>query len=169
MSRPNLSSLDATEFEAILRADFLAFIQRIFRLVSPNSPLLRNWHLEAIAYALTLVLKGEIRRLIIAVPPRSLKSICASVAEVCCARPGKLMRMVADRMAVRRESRGDLIIRKDYSREEESVYFWRPSPCRSFNRVREKSPNDPKGGEGYWPVRPSDTRRWLRYAATGNS
>ena len=41
---------------------------------------MRNWHLEAMAYYLTRVLNGEIRRLIITVPPRSLKSICASVA-----------------------------------------------------------------------------------------
>ena len=66
--------------EAILRADFYSFIQAIFPFVSPNSPLMRNWHLEAMAYALTRVLQGEIRRLIITVPPRSLKSICASVA-----------------------------------------------------------------------------------------
>ena len=66
--------------EAILRTDLYAFIQAIFPLVSPNNPLVRNWHLQAIAYALTRVLKGEIRRLIITVPPRSLKSICTSVA-----------------------------------------------------------------------------------------
>jgi hypothetical protein len=42
-----------------------------------NSP---NWHIEAIAFALTRVLKGETKRLIITVPPRSLKSICTSVA-----------------------------------------------------------------------------------------
>ena len=66
--------------EAILRADFYSFIQAIFPLVSPNGPLMANWHLEAIAYALTRVLEGEVRRLIITVPPRSLKSICASVA-----------------------------------------------------------------------------------------
>jgi hypothetical protein len=38
-----------------------------------------NWHLEAIAYYLTRVLEGEIKRLIITIPPRSLKSICGSV------------------------------------------------------------------------------------------
>jgi predicted phage terminase large subunit-like protein len=65
---------------AMLRADFYSFIQAIFPLVSPNSPLMTNWHLEAMAYALRRVLAGEIRRLIITVPPRSLKSICASVA-----------------------------------------------------------------------------------------
>jgi hypothetical protein len=76
----NVSENDPRLVEAILRADFYLFIQEIFPLVSPNSPLMRNWHLEAMAYALIRVLKGEIRRLIITVPPRSLKSICASVA-----------------------------------------------------------------------------------------
>ena len=66
--------------EAILRQDFYSFVQAIFPLVSPNTPLVRNWHLEAMAYALTRVLNGEIRRLIITVPPRHLKSICTSVA-----------------------------------------------------------------------------------------
>jgi predicted phage terminase large subunit-like protein len=47
--------------------------------VSPGVPFARNWHLEAIAYYLTRVLEGEIKRLIITIPPRSLKSICGSV------------------------------------------------------------------------------------------
>jgi predicted phage terminase large subunit-like protein len=51
----------------------------MFPLLSPNGSLTLNWHLEALAYALSRVLDGEIRRLIITVPPRSLKSICASV------------------------------------------------------------------------------------------
>jgi predicted phage terminase large subunit-like protein len=76
----NVSENDPRVVEAILRADFYSFIQAIFPLVSPNDLLMRNWHLEAMAYALTRVLKGDIRRLLITVPPRSLKSICASVA-----------------------------------------------------------------------------------------
>ena len=66
--------------DAISRADLYSFVQRIFPIVSPGSPFLPNWHVEAIAYALTRVMRGEIKRLIITVPPRSLKSICASVA-----------------------------------------------------------------------------------------
>ncbi len=65
---------------AILRSDFYSFIQAIFPLVSPGDPFAGNWHIEAIAYQLSRVLKGEVKRLIITVPPRSLKSICASVA-----------------------------------------------------------------------------------------
>jgi hypothetical protein len=66
--------------DAISRVDFYSFVQRIFPIVSAGSPFLPNWHVEAITYALTRVMRGEIKRLIITVPPRSLKSICASVA-----------------------------------------------------------------------------------------
>ena len=66
--------------DAISRTDFYSFVQRIFPIVSAGSPFLPNWHVEAITYALTRVMRGEIKRLIITVPPRSLKTICASVA-----------------------------------------------------------------------------------------
>jgi predicted phage terminase large subunit-like protein len=65
---------------AILRSDFYSFIRAIFPIVSPNDAFAPNWHIEAMAYQLTRVLQGEVKRLIITVPPRSLKSICASVA-----------------------------------------------------------------------------------------
>ena len=55
----NVSENNPRVVEAMLRADFYLFIQEIFPLVSPNSPLMRNWHLEAMAYALARVLNGE--------------------------------------------------------------------------------------------------------------
>jgi predicted phage terminase large subunit-like protein len=64
----------------ILRSDLYCFIGAIFPIVSPGDAFTPNWHIEAIAYQLTRVLNGEVKRLIITVPPRSLKSICASVA-----------------------------------------------------------------------------------------
>jgi hypothetical protein len=39
-----------------------------------------NWHHYAMAYHLELVLRGAIKRLIIAAPPRTLKSLMTSVA-----------------------------------------------------------------------------------------
>ena len=66
--------------EAILRNDLGSFVQGIFPIVSAGVGFFPNWHVEAITYALTRVMRGEIKRLIITVPPRSLKSICASVA-----------------------------------------------------------------------------------------
>lgn len=65
---------------ALLKTDFLTFVQRVFQEVSPGTPLMTNWHLEAICYVLELVANKTRRRQIIEVPPRSLKSICASVA-----------------------------------------------------------------------------------------
>ena len=77
-----MSSRTAThaELDAMLRTDLCSFVQAAFPIVSAGDRLVANWHLEAITYALTRVRTGEIKRLIINVPPRSLKSICASVA-----------------------------------------------------------------------------------------
>src|SRR5262245_20023008 len=81
MSRSRaLSAHPRAVFDAILRTDFYAFAQAIFPIVSGGSQLMPNWHLEAMAEALSKVIRGETRRLLITVPPRSLKSICASVA-----------------------------------------------------------------------------------------
>src|SRR5438093_7269716 len=55
-------------------------LESILRTQTGKILLQQNRHIEAIAFALMRVLRGEIKRLIITVPPRSLKSICASVA-----------------------------------------------------------------------------------------
>jgi hypothetical protein len=57
-----------------------SFIQRSFATVDPGSSYSHNWHIDAIAYQLERIARGEIRRLIITMPPRSLKSISASIA-----------------------------------------------------------------------------------------
>lgn len=81
MSRSRAPSTDHhAVIDAILRTDFYAFVQAIFPIVSGGGHLMTNWHIEAICAALAKVLRGETRRLIITVPPRSLKSICTSVA-----------------------------------------------------------------------------------------
>ena len=64
---------------AILRSDLYSFIGATFPIVSPNDQFAPNWHIESIALHLTRVLQG-LKRLIITLPPRSLKSVCASVA-----------------------------------------------------------------------------------------
>ena len=58
---------------AILRNDLYSFIQAIFPIVSPGAAFQPSWHIEAIAFELARVLQGETKRLIITVPPRSLK------------------------------------------------------------------------------------------------
>jgi predicted phage terminase large subunit-like protein len=51
-----------------------------FDLLSPNKPLMMNWHIERLAYHLEQVRLGRKRRLIINLPPRYLKSLITSVA-----------------------------------------------------------------------------------------
>lgn len=70
--------------ERVLRAalaeDLNAFIEFTFGVARPGALFKPNWHIEAIAHKLSLVERGEIKRLIITVPPRNLKSLSASVA-----------------------------------------------------------------------------------------
>ena len=71
---------DARLLEALLRNDFRAFLHKVFATLSPGQTYVNTWHVEAIAQRLERVRRGEIRRLIINMPPRSLKSIASSVA-----------------------------------------------------------------------------------------
>src|SRR5712691_5748289 len=73
---------EAGVLDPILRTDFLSFIKKCFEELNSGTPYLPNWHIEAIAYELERCRTGENKRLIITVPPRSLKSLCASVALV---------------------------------------------------------------------------------------
>ena len=52
----------------------------VFLTLNPGSRFQENWHLEALAYHLEQVRRGETRRLMINLPPRHLKSLTASVA-----------------------------------------------------------------------------------------
>ena len=58
----------------------MAFTEFAFGVVRPGILFKPNWHLEAVTHKLSQVTKGEVRRLINTQPPRTLKSLCASVA-----------------------------------------------------------------------------------------
>ena len=62
------------EVQAFLRRDFVAFVERGFYELNPETEYLHNWHIDVIAEALEQCRSGKLRRLIINVPPRSLKS-----------------------------------------------------------------------------------------------
>jgi predicted phage terminase large subunit-like protein len=62
------------------RQDFVSFIQMCFDLLTPGKSLLMARYIEALAYYLEQVRVGRIRRLIINLPPRYLKSLITSVA-----------------------------------------------------------------------------------------
>ena len=69
-----------SEFAALLRDDFASFAAWCFRELNPRTRFATNWHVEVMAGKLAAVREGRIRRLIISVPPRHLKSHLASVA-----------------------------------------------------------------------------------------
>ncbi len=71
---------DRTEFDAITRLDFNFFVERVFVELNGSEPYLDNFHISLICSELEAVRRGEVRRLAIALPPRSLKSIIVSVA-----------------------------------------------------------------------------------------
>ena len=56
------------------------FTEMAFKLVSPADAYAYNWHIGCVAEHLHAVRGGDIRRLIINIPPRSLKSIMVTVA-----------------------------------------------------------------------------------------
>ncbi len=75
-----MSAVDRNLLEAMLRHDLPSFIHRTVQTVAPAAAYQPNWHIDAIAWYLRQCLDGKIKRLIITVPPRNLKSVCASVA-----------------------------------------------------------------------------------------
>jgi len=75
-----MSQVTTAEYRTLLRVDLCAFIERSFYELNPETEFLPNWHIEVIAAKLEACRRGEINRLIINVPPRSLKSHCATVA-----------------------------------------------------------------------------------------
>jgi predicted phage terminase large subunit-like protein len=70
------------EYQAVVRNDFVAFVEGAFRELNTQTEYQHNWHIEVIAEALEQCRTGKLRRLIINVPPRSLKSHMTSISFV---------------------------------------------------------------------------------------
>jgi len=65
---------------AMLRSDFSSFVAKTFTTLCPEEIYRDNWHLDCLSWHLARAAEGKRVRLIINLPPRSLKSIAASVA-----------------------------------------------------------------------------------------
>ena len=63
-----------------MRASLSPFIKKTFETVDPGTAYKHNWHIDCIAEYLEACVKRQIKRLIINIAPRHLKSICTSVA-----------------------------------------------------------------------------------------
>lgn len=66
--------------DALLRTNLSAFVEKCFSEVEQGQPYAHNWHVDAIAHQLTRVRAGEVRRLIVNIPPRHLKSLTVTIA-----------------------------------------------------------------------------------------
>lgn len=64
----------------MLRTDFASFAGLAFRILHPNLEYQPHWSVDLVGDALDRCFRGESKRLIINLPPRSMKSLCASVA-----------------------------------------------------------------------------------------
>lgn len=71
---------DALLGRAMLKQHFGVFLAKCFATVNPGAVYQHNWHVEVIAAYLEACARGEIRRLIINMPPRYLKSLIVNVA-----------------------------------------------------------------------------------------
>lgn len=66
--------------DELCRRDLHFMVQRVVRTVSPAIPFKDNWHIQLVCEYLQALESGQISRLAINIPPRSLKSIICSVA-----------------------------------------------------------------------------------------
>lgn len=66
--------------KTIFKNDLSVFTQKVFKTVSPNDDYFHNWHIDLITEYLLACKNGEIKRLIINIPPRHLKSISVAVS-----------------------------------------------------------------------------------------
>jgi predicted phage terminase large subunit-like protein len=67
-------------YDEITRQHLGVFIRRAFPIINPNTEYSHNWHIDAISEYLMAAYQRDIKRLIINIPPRSLKSTCATIA-----------------------------------------------------------------------------------------
>ena len=74
-TQPNMADLllQATEAEECRRS-FALFAQKAWHVIEPGKPFVDNWHLDAIAEHLEAVTRGQIKRLLVNMPPRHGKS-----------------------------------------------------------------------------------------------
>ena len=71
---------DALAWDRImLRNDLRLYIRQAWHVVEPSTVYLENWHIDLIAEYLEAVTAGQIKRLLINMPPRYAKSTCVSI------------------------------------------------------------------------------------------
>jgi predicted phage terminase large subunit-like protein len=73
-------NLSFNEYQFLMRRDLMTFIERSFYELNPQTAFSKSPHIEVLASRLEACRQGKTRRLIVNLPPRSLKSHAATVA-----------------------------------------------------------------------------------------
>jgi predicted phage terminase large subunit-like protein len=77
---PTLTTDDLTNAERELcRRSLAAFVRRAWRQIEPGQPYVHGWHVDAICEHLEAITSGDITRLLINIPPGTMKSTLCSV------------------------------------------------------------------------------------------
>jgi len=63
----------------VLQNDLRLYIRQAWHVIEPSTVYLENWHIDLIAEYLEAVTAGQIKRLLINMPPRYAKSTCVSI------------------------------------------------------------------------------------------
>jgi len=75
-----MSVMPLSHFHDMCRTDFATFVAKAMETLEPGTHYEENWHILALAYQLELVREGETLRLMINLPPRSMKTVLVSIA-----------------------------------------------------------------------------------------
>lgn len=76
----NSPAINTVAIDKLVKNNLSFFTHKVFNTVSPASNYKNNWHIDLMSEYLMACQKGEIKRLIINIPPRFMKSISVSVA-----------------------------------------------------------------------------------------
>src|SRR5208337_3877681 len=76
----SVSALSLAEMRTATRKDFYSFLVRSFAELHGGQKFSPAWHAEVLAAKLQGLREGQVKRLVVNVPPRHLKSLAASVA-----------------------------------------------------------------------------------------
>lgn len=77
MAHPVLDVVEAEK--ALCAVSLVDFVRRSWHVLEPGQPYIHGWHVEAICEHLEAITAGEINRLLINVPPGTMKSTLVSV------------------------------------------------------------------------------------------
>jgi predicted phage terminase large subunit-like protein len=75
MSTSRLRALDAA-----VRLRFDIFLMMVHHTLNPGKTFLDNWHIDAMIFRANEIMRGNLKRLIVNVPPRNLKTLTFNVA-----------------------------------------------------------------------------------------